>query len=86
MSESLIKKRLRDEGMLFIEILRDIRMRYVKKFIILNFYFINVVVQKCGYNSILYFICVFKDYYGVMLFYYFEKIIGVIDGINKIID
>lgn len=44
MSESLIKKRLRDEGMLFIEILRDIRMRYVKKFIILNFYFINVVV------------------------------------------
>lgn len=85
-SESLIKKRLRDEGTSFTEILRDTRMRYAKKLITSNSYSINVVAQKCGYNSTSYFICAFKDYYGVTPSHYFEKIIGVTDGINKTID
>lgn len=85
-SESLIKKRLRDEGTSFTEILRDTRMRFAKKLITSNSYSINVVAQKCGYNSTSYFICAFKDYYGVTPSHYFEKIIGVTDGINKTID
>lgn len=47
-SESLIKKRLRDEGTSFTEILRDTRMRYAKKLITSNSYSINVVAQKCA--------------------------------------
>ncbi|GCW47050.1 transcriptional activator [Escherichia coli] len=64
-SESLIKKRLKEEGTSFSEILRDMRMESARKMILENTYSVSMVAQKCGYNSTSYFISAFKDYYGM---------------------
>ncbi|MDS1605235.1 helix-turn-helix domain-containing protein [Escherichia coli] len=74
LSDSLIKRRLRDEGTSFSEILRGARMRFAKNLISLNIYTVNVIAKKCGYNSTSYFVSSFKEYYGVTPCKYFEHI------------
>lgn len=64
-SESLIKKRLKEEGTSFSEILREMRMESARKMILENNLSISMVAQMCGYNSTSYFISAFKDYYGM---------------------
>ncbi|HCB8130088.1 TPA: helix-turn-helix domain-containing protein [Escherichia coli] len=72
-SESLIKKKLRDEGTSFSEILRDLRMESARRMIIENLYSVTLVAQKCGYNSTSYFISAFKDYYGMTPLNYYDN-------------
>ncbi len=77
-SESLIKKKLRDEGTSFSEILRNLRMESARKMIIENMYTVTIVAQKCGYNSTSYFISAFKDYYGMTPLHYYDNAVGKI--------
>ena len=69
-SESLIKKRLKEEGTSFSEILREMRMESARKMILENTHSVSMVAQKCGYNSTSYFISAFKDYYGMTPLHY----------------
>ncbi|MBI1500094.1 AraC family transcriptional regulator [Escherichia coli] len=64
-SESLVKKKLRDEGASFTGILRDLRMKMAEKLVISDAYTVNEIAKKCGYNSTSYFISTFKEFYGV---------------------
>ncbi len=75
-SESLIKKKLREEGTSFSEILRDLRMESARKMIIENLYTITIVAQRCGYNSTSYFISAFKDYYGKTPLHYYDNAVS----------
>ncbi|MDS1606281.1 AraC family transcriptional regulator [Escherichia coli] len=65
MSESLLKKRLKEEGSCFSELLLTERMRMAA--MLLNQYScaINRIAAQCGYNNTSYFISVFRRYFGV---------------------
>ncbi|EFH2591121.1 helix-turn-helix domain-containing protein [Escherichia coli] len=65
MSESLIKKKLKNEGASFTLLLIDIRMRLAKKLLSSGLYSISETAIKCGYKNTSYFISSFKKYYGV---------------------
>ncbi len=75
-SESLIKKKLKEEGTSFSEVLRNLRMESARRMIIENVHSVSVISQKCGYNSTSYFISAFKDYYGMTPTHYHESVIS----------
>ncbi|EDE3185389.1 helix-turn-helix domain-containing protein [Salmonella enterica subsp. enterica serovar Saintpaul] len=75
-SESLIKKRLKEEGSSFSEILRELRMESARKMILENTHSVSMVAQKCGYNSTSYFISAFKDYYGMTPLHYYDNAVS----------
>lgn len=64
-SESLLKKRLKEEGTCFSELLLTERMRMAA--MLLNQYScaINRIAAQCGYNNASYFTSVFRRYFGV---------------------
>ena len=65
MSESLLKKRLKEEDTCFSELLLTERIRMAVK--LFNQYgcAINRIAAQCGYNNTSYFISVFRRYFGV---------------------
>lgn len=65
MSESLLKKKLRDEGLMFSGLLLDERMRVAVNMLCFQHKNGQAVAEKCGYSSKSYFISVFHRYYGL---------------------
>lgn len=64
MSESLLKKKLKEEGMSFSGLLLDVRMLSARRLIMTRLP-VNRVAAQCGYISASYFISVFRAYFGV---------------------
>ncbi|EEU1439831.1 helix-turn-helix domain-containing protein [Escherichia coli] len=64
MSESLLKKKLKDEGLRFSNLLLEERMRVAVNMLCSRHGYGQAVAEKCGYSSRSYFISVFHRYYG----------------------
>ncbi|HIC1790787.1 TPA: AraC family transcriptional regulator [Escherichia coli] len=64
MSESLLKKKLKDEGVSFSGLLLDVRMLNARRLIATRLP-VNRVAALCGYISVSYFISVFRSYFGL---------------------
>ncbi|MGE9543931.1 AraC family transcriptional regulator [Escherichia coli] len=64
MSESLLKRKLREEKVSFSQILLDIRMHNARQ-LISGKLSVNQIAIRCGYSSTPYFISVFRQYFGV---------------------
>ncbi|EFK4281585.1 helix-turn-helix domain-containing protein [Escherichia coli] len=64
MSESLLKKKLKQEGVSFSELLLDVRMRNARRLIMMRLS-VNQTAVQCGYISASYFITVFRGYFGI---------------------
>ncbi len=64
MSESLLKKKLKDEGLRFSNLLLEERMRVAVNMLCSRHGYGQAVAAKCGYSSRSYFISVFHRYYG----------------------
>ncbi|WP_218072558.1 helix-turn-helix domain-containing protein [Escherichia coli] len=64
MSESLLKRKLREEKTSFSQILLDIRMHNARQ-LIFSKLSVNQIAIRCGYASTAYFISVFRQYYGI---------------------
>ncbi len=63
MSESLLKKKLKEEGGSFSGLLLDVRMLSARRLILTRLP-VNRVAAQCGYISASYFISVFRTYFG----------------------
>ncbi|WP_139249828.1 helix-turn-helix domain-containing protein, partial [Escherichia coli] len=64
MSESQLKKKLKEEGCSFTGVLLDVRMGYARRLLQARLP-VNRVAAQCGYVSTSYFICVFRECFGV---------------------
>lgn len=64
MSESLLKKKLKEEGKTFSELLRDARMFNACR-LMTSGLAVNQIAVQCGYISVSYFISVFRAYFGI---------------------
>ncbi|EOK1548704.1 helix-turn-helix domain-containing protein [Escherichia coli] len=64
MSESLLKRKLREEKTSFSQILLDIRMHNARQ-LVFSKLSVNQISIRCGYASTAYFISVFRQYYGI---------------------
>ncbi|EFC2366333.1 helix-turn-helix domain-containing protein [Escherichia coli] len=65
MSESLLKKKLKGEGLSFSGLLLEERMRVAVNMLCSRYGYGQAVAEKCGYSSRSYFISVFHRYYGL---------------------
>ncbi|EIH6650062.1 helix-turn-helix domain-containing protein [Escherichia coli] len=65
MSESLLKKKLKGEGLSFSGLLLEERMRVAVNMQCSRYGYGQAVAEKCGYSSRSYFISVFHRYYGL---------------------
>ncbi|UMR98461.1 helix-turn-helix domain-containing protein [Escherichia coli] len=65
MSESLLKRKLKDEGLRFSVLLLEERMRVAVNILCFQYEDGHAVAEKCGYSSKSYFISVFHRYYGL---------------------
>lgn len=59
MSLSLLKKKLREEETLYLQLLTECRMQRALQLIVIHGFLIKRVAVFCGYYSVLYFIYVF---------------------------
>lgn len=64
-SESLIKKKLKDENTCFSKILLTSRMSMARRLLELRQIPLPMIAEKCGYSSTSYFINTFRQYYGI---------------------
>ncbi|MFN1931349.1 helix-turn-helix domain-containing protein, partial [Escherichia coli] len=60
-----LKKRLKEEGTCFSELLLTERMRMAAMLLNQSRCAINRIAAQCGYNFTSYFISVFRSYFGV---------------------
>lgn len=67
MSCFILKRKLKLENILFSEVYFNVWMNKVIKFLCNSEYNIIWVVYMCGYDSVFYFICVFKKYFKIIL-------------------
>lgn len=65
LSESLLKKKLKDEGVSFSKIILEERMVVAENLLNTHRYSICEVAGICGYENVSYFISVFRKYFGV---------------------
>ncbi|HHG0326841.1 TPA: AraC family transcriptional regulator [Escherichia coli] len=65
LSESLLKRKLKEEGVSFSKILLDERMQMAEYLLSTRCYPISKVAKVCGYASVSYFTYVFRRYFGV---------------------
>ena len=70
LSPSLLKKKLKNEGTSYSQIITDCRMRYAVQQLLFEGKNISQVSQLCGYRSTSYFISVFKAWYGITPLHY----------------
>ncbi len=63
MSESLLKKKLKQEQTTFSQILLDARMQHANKLMRIEGS-VNKIAEQCGYASTSYFIYTFRNYFG----------------------
>ena len=64
MSESLLKRKRREENTSFSQILLNVRMHNARR-LIFGELSVNQIATRCGYASTPYFISVFRQYFGV---------------------
>ena len=62
MSESLLKRKLLEEKTSFSKLLLEVRMAHAKK-LLESRCTVKHVAEHCGYSSMSYFICVFRQYF-----------------------
>lgn len=65
LSESLLKRKLKEEGVSFSKIILDERMQMAEYLLSTRCYPISKVAKVCGYASVSYFTYVFRRYFGV---------------------
>ncbi|EFF7851427.1 helix-turn-helix domain-containing protein [Escherichia coli] len=65
LSESLLKRKLKHEGLSFSKLILEERMVMAERLLSYNFYPVGKVAKICGYESASYFISVFRRYFGV---------------------
>ncbi|CAM7914505.1 TPA: helix-turn-helix domain-containing protein [Escherichia coli] len=65
LSESLLKRKLKHEGLSFSKLILEERMVMAERLLSYNFYPVGEVAKICGYESASYFISVFRRYFGV---------------------
>lgn len=65
MSEIAIRKRLESEGVVFRELLMEIRMKKAISLLIEGERTISQISEEIGYNNISYFISYFKKFFGI---------------------
>ncbi|WP_039057563.1 AraC family transcriptional regulator [Enterobacter sp. Bisph1] len=70
LSPSLLKKKLKNEGTSYSQIVTDCRMRYAAYQLLIEDKNISQVSLLCGYRSTSYFISVFKAWYGITPLHY----------------
>ena len=63
-SESLLKKKLKNENISFSQLLLEVRMKKAKSLLKMNKHSVNKVSELCGYNSPSYFINVYRRHFG----------------------
>ena len=73
MSSSLLKKKLREEGTSYSQLLTECRMQRALQLIVIHGFSIKRVAVSCGYHSVSYFIYVFRNYYGMTPTEYQER-------------
>lgn len=73
MSPSLLKKKLREEGTSYSQLLTECRMQRALQLIVIYGVSIKRVAVSCGYHSVSYFIYVFRNYYGMTPTEYQER-------------
>ncbi|EOW1853363.1 DNA-binding transcriptional regulator GadX [Escherichia coli] len=74
MSQSLLKKKLREEDTSYSQLLTACRMQRALQLVVMPGIPIKRVAMSCGYNSMSYFIYVFRNYYGMTPTEYQEQI------------
>ena len=65
LSESLLKRKLKHEGLSFSKLILEERMVMAERLLSYNFYPVGKVAKICCYESASYFISVFRRYFGV---------------------
>lgn len=65
LSEGLLKRKLKEEGVSFSKIILDERMQMAEYLLSTRCYPISKVAKVCGYASVSYFTYVFRRYFGV---------------------
>lgn len=73
LSESLLKRKLREEGLSFSKIILAERMLMAEYLLSTRCYSISKVAEICGYVSVSYFVHVFRRYFGVSPGQYSQK-------------
>ena len=73
MSPSLLKKKLREEGTSYSQLLTECRMQRALQLIVIYGVSIKRIAVSCGYHSVSYFIYVFRNYYGMTPTEYQER-------------
>ncbi|EEO3567712.1 TPA: helix-turn-helix domain-containing protein [Salmonella enterica subsp. enterica serovar Welikade] len=76
MSDSLLKKRLHEEGSCYTRLVMGARMQVAMKCLIRGCRNITNIATQCGYHSTSYFIAIFRKYYGLSPYQYQKKIIS----------
>ncbi|WDB50659.1 DNA-binding transcriptional regulator GadX [Escherichia albertii] len=74
MSPSLLKKKLHEEGTSYSQLLTECRMQRALQLIVMPEFSIKRTALSCGYNSVSYFIYVFRNYYGLTPTEYQERV------------
>ncbi|ENZ0046844.1 helix-turn-helix domain-containing protein, partial [Escherichia coli] len=65
MSESLLKRKLKDEGLSFSKLILEERMMMAQRLLIYSNHTVGKVAGICGYDNASYFVSVFRGYFGV---------------------
>ncbi|EJG5926845.1 helix-turn-helix domain-containing protein [Salmonella enterica] len=65
MCESLVKKKLKEEGTCFSQIVMDIKMSAARDMLLSGRLPVKTIAVKCGYKNVSYFIAVFRRYYNM---------------------
>lgn len=65
LSESLLKRKLKHEGLSFSKLILEERMVMAERLLNYNLYSVGKVAEICGYENTSYFVSVFRRYFGV---------------------
>lgn len=65
LSESLLKIKLKHEGLSFSKLILEERMVMAERLLSYNLYSVGKVAEICGYENTSYFVSVFRRYFGV---------------------
>ncbi|RJK50627.1 envelope protein [Escherichia coli] len=65
LSESLLKRKLKHEGLSFSKLILEERMVMAERLLSYNLYSVGKVAEICGYENTSYFVSVFRRYFGV---------------------
>ena len=73
LSESLLKRKLKHEGLSFSKLILEERMVMAERLLSYNFYPVGKVAKICGYDNASYFVSVFRGYFCVPPYQYLSR-------------